>query len=126
MLSEKIGKWHFWLMVLGFNETFLVQHWLGVMGMPRRTFTYSSDLAHWGVLNLISTVGAFILGSSVLIFLWNLYYSYQNGEIASDNPWNAWTLEWATTSPPPVYNFDSLPPIRSRRPLWDLKQVRHE
>jgi cytochrome c oxidase subunit I len=120
MLSERIGKWHFWLMVLGFNGTFLVQHALGMMGMPRRVFTYS-DFPNWGILNLISSVGAFVLAFSVLLFAWNLIWSYRNGAIAGDNPWSAWTLEWATSSPPPVWNFDSLPPIRGRRPLWDPK-----
>ena len=118
MLSEKIGRWHFWLMVIGFNTTFLVQHVLGVIGMPRRVFTYSADYKDWGPLNLISTIGSFILALSVGVFIWNLIWSYRKGTKAGDNPWNAWTLEWATTSPPPEYNFDSLPPINGRRPLW--------
>ena len=124
LLSERIGKWHFWMMVIGFNGTFLIQHLLGIMGMPRRVFTYSSNLENWGLYNLISTIGAFVLGISVLIFLYNLVYSYQRGAAAGDNPWDAWTLEWATTSPPPPYNFESLPPVYGRRPLWDLKQSR--
>ncbi|MHB8647582.1 MAG: cbb3-type cytochrome c oxidase subunit I, partial [Thermomicrobiales bacterium] len=119
MLSEKWGKWVFWLMFLGFNLTFFVQHILGLLGMPRRVFTYP-NLPWWGALNLASTVGAGILGLSVLLFLWNAIASLHHGAVAGDNPWQAWTLEWATTSPPPVHNFDCLPPIRSRRPLWDV------
>jgi cytochrome c oxidase subunit I len=119
MLSEKLGRWHFWLTFIGFNMTFLIQHVLGLAGMPRRIFTYPA-LPGWGIMNLISTIGAFVLGVSVLVFLWNLYVSFQHGETAGDNPWNAWTLEWATSSPPPLQNFKAVPPVRSRRPLWDL------
>ena len=119
MLSETLGKWHFWLTVVGFNMTFFIQHFLGVMGMPRRTYTYY-DMPYWGAMNLISTIGALILGLSVLVFLWNILASLKHGKPAGDNPWNAWTLEWATTSPPPVENFELVPPVRGRRPLWDL------
>ncbi len=118
-LSEKWGQVHFWLTVIGFNMTFFVQHFLGLMGMPRRVFTYP-DLPNWGTFNFISTVGAFVMGASVLVLLWNVFYSLRKGEPAGDNPWEAWTLEWATKSPPPEHNFDSLPPVRSRRPLFDL------
>lgn len=119
LLSEPLGKLHFWLMLIGFNLTFMVQHFLGLMGMPRRVFTYP-DMPGWGTLNMISTIGAGIMGIAVAVFLWNVVASTLHGESAGDNPWNAWTLEWATTSPPPAHNFDLLPPIRSRRPLWDL------
>lgn len=119
MLSETLGKWHFWLTVVGFNMTFFIQHFLGVMGMPRRTYTYY-DMPYWGAMNLISTIGALILGLSVLVFIWNILASLKHGKPAGDNPWNAWTLEWATTSPPPVENFELVPPVRGRRPLWDL------
>jgi cytochrome c oxidase subunit 1/cytochrome c oxidase subunit I+III len=119
MLSETLGKWHFWLTVIGFNMTFFIQHFLGVMGMPRRTYTYY-DMPYWGSMNLISTIGAMILGLSVIVFVWNILVSLRNGRPAGDNPWNAWTLEWATTSPPPVENFELVPPVRGRRPLWDL------
>jgi cytochrome c oxidase subunit 1/cytochrome c oxidase subunit I+III len=119
MLSEKWGRVHFWLTVVGFNGTFLVQHLLGMMGMPRRVYTYP-DLPWWGSLNFISTAGAFTLGASVLLFLWIVFSSRRTGTPAGDNPWGGWTLEWATTSPPPAENFDLVPPIRGRRPLWDL------
>jgi heme/copper-type cytochrome/quinol oxidase subunit 3 len=118
MLSERLGKWTFWLMVVGFNMTFIVQHFLGLAGMPRRVFTYP-DLPGWGWMNMVSTVGAFFMAAAALIFVWNLARSLVRGRPAGDNPWDAWTLEWATSSPPPHENFHTLPPIRSRRPLWD-------
>jgi cytochrome c oxidase subunit 1/cytochrome c oxidase subunit I+III len=119
LLSEKLGKWQFWLAVLGFNLTFFVQHLLGFMGMPRQVYTYP-DLPGWGAVNLLSTIGAFILGFSMLLLGANILWSLLRGQPATDNPWDAWTLEWATTSPPPAHNFQSVPPIRGRRPLWDL------
>jgi cytochrome c oxidase subunit 1/cytochrome c oxidase subunit I+III len=119
MLSEKIGKLNFWLTLIGFNLTFFVQHILGWIGMTRRVWTYP-DLPWWGALNLVSSIGSFVLGAAVLVFAWNVYISLRHGEPAGDNPWDAYTLEWATTSPPPVHNFDRVPPVRGRRPLWDL------
>jgi len=120
MLSERLGKLHFWLIVIGFNGTFFVMHFMGLLGMPRRVFTYP-DLPYLGVLNEISTLSAYLLAISMLIFAVNLAYSAFRGELAGPNPWQGWTLEWATASPPPVENFESLPPVRSRRPLWDLE-----
>jgi cytochrome c oxidase subunit 1/cytochrome c oxidase subunit I+III len=118
MLSERLGKWTFWLMTIGFNMTFIIQHFLGLAGMPRRVYTYP-NLPGWGWMNMVSTIGAFFMAAAALIFVWNLASSLLRGKMAGDNPWNAWTLEWATTSPPPHENFHELPPIRSRRPLWD-------
>jgi cytochrome c oxidase subunit I len=120
MLDERLGQWHFWLTFIGLNMTFFVQHLLGMMGMPRRVFTYP-NLPGWAALNMLSTVGAFVLLGSVLVFLWNLHVSVRAGEVAGDNPWDAFTLEWATTSPPPPENFTRVPPVRGRRPLWDLQ-----
>ena len=119
MLSERMGKWHFGLNFIGFNLTFFVQHILGLIGMPRRVFTYP-DLPWWGGLNMLSSIGSFVSLVATLLFVWNIIYSSRRGERAGDNPWEAWTLEWATTSPPPPHNFDQLPPINGRRPLWDL------
>jgi cytochrome c oxidase subunit I len=120
LLSEKIGKWHFWLMVIGFNGTFLVMHALGAFGMPRRVWTYPYGMPALAWLNLFSSLSAFVLALSVVLFFWNIFISFKKGEIAGNNPWQAWTLEWATSSPPPPENFETLPPVRSRRPLWDL------
>jgi heme/copper-type cytochrome/quinol oxidase subunit 3 len=110
-------------MVIGFNLTFFPMHVLGLMGQPRRTYTYP-DLPGWGALNFAETVGAFIMGVSVLVLVWNMRVALRRGERASDNPWNAWTLEWATTSPPPPHNFAVVPPVRGARPLWDLPHPR--
>jgi heme/copper-type cytochrome/quinol oxidase subunit 1 len=119
-IPEFMGEAHFWLTLVGFNLTFFGQHFLGLMGMPRRVFTYP-DLPYWGALNMVSTVGAFVLLVSVLVFLTNIGLALAAGEPAGDDPWDAWTLEWATTSPPPEDNFVRVPPVGSRRPLWDLK-----
>ena len=119
MLSERLGRWGFWFMTLGFNATFGIQHILGFMGMPRRVYTYP-DFEHWGWMNFVSTVGAFLMGVAAVLLVVNIALSLWRGARAGDNPWQAWTLEWATSSPPPLHNFDALPPIRSRRPLWDV------
>jgi len=119
MLSERLGRWTFWLMVLGFNGTFAIQHVLGFMGMPRRVYTYP-DFPNWGWMNFVSTVGACLMAVAAVLLVVNLLRGFLNGQPAGDNPWDAWTLEWATTSPPPVHNFDALPPLHSRRPLWDV------
>ena len=118
-LSERLGRWHFWLFVIGFTGTFFVFHFLGLFGMARRVFTYP-NLPYLGSLNLVSTLSSLVLGASFLVMIFNIFYSLRKGETAHDNPWDAWTLEWLTSSPPPVRNFQFLPLVRSRRPLWDL------
>jgi cytochrome c oxidase subunit I len=120
MMSESLGRWTFWLWVIGFNMTFIIQHVLGLYGMPRRIFTYP-DIPGWGWMNMVSTIGVFFMSGGSLVLVWNLATSFFRGKVAGDNPWNAWTLEWATTSPPPHENFVALPPIHSRRPLWDIE-----
>jgi len=122
MLDDTLGKWHFWFVFIGFNTTFLVQHWLGVIGQPRRTEVYPL-LPHLATtLNQISTVGAFILGVSNLFFFYNVYKTAKHGErVVEDDPWGfANSLEWATSCPPPRHNFISIPRIRSDRPAFDL------
>jgi cytochrome c oxidase subunit 1/cytochrome c oxidase subunit I+III len=119
MLSERLGKWSFWLMTIGFNMTFIIQHFLGLLGMPRRVYTYP-DLPHYTWMNLLSSAGAIFMTVAALILVYNVIVSLIWGKEAAANPWNAWTLEWATPSPPPPENFHRLPPILSRRPLWDL------
>ena len=120
LMSEKLGKWHFWLFVIGFHITFDTMHFLGLLGMPRSIYTYQPDRG-WNFLNLVVSIGGLIQGIAVLIFAYNFIVSYWRGEVAGDDPWDAWTLEWATSSPPPVYNFEVLPEVHSRRPLWDAK-----
>ncbi len=123
LLDERLGALHFWLNFIGFNLTFFPMHFLGLMGMPRRVYTYP-DLPGWAMLNLVATIGAFVLTLAMLVFAWNVVMSFRRGRLAGPNPWDAWTLEWATASPPPEHNFLSpLPPVTSARPLWDL---RHE
>jgi cytochrome c oxidase subunit I len=120
MLDKKLGFWHFWLFTIGFHLTFDPQHIAGILGMPRRIYTYHPGRG-WEIWNLISSVGAFFQAAGVIFFVINLIWSGKKGKIAGDDPWDAWTLEWMTTSPPPDYNFEKLPEVRSRRPLWDLK-----
>ncbi len=120
MMSETLGKWHFWLFIIGFHLTFDFMHIPGFEGMPRRIYTY--DPGHgWTIWNQIATIGAFIQAIAVLIFVYNLVRSYFKGYPAGNDPWDAWTLEWATASPPPHYNFAEIPEVMSRRPLWDIK-----
>jgi cytochrome c oxidase subunit I len=120
MLSEKLGKWHFWIFVLGFHLTFDFMHVPGLLGMPRRIYTYQAGRG-WGVWNMITSIGVIFQAAAILIFVYNMVHSYFKGAVAGNDPWDAWTLEWATSSPPPDYNFSSLPAVRSRRPLWDIK-----
>jgi cytochrome c oxidase subunit 1 len=120
MLNETLGKVQFVLMFIGFNLTFFPMHELGLSGMPRRIADYSST-AGWNDLNLAATVGGFLIAASMVPLLWNVFVSLRSGEIAGDDPWEGNTLEWATTSPPPPYNFDRLPEIRSERPVFDVR-----
>jgi cytochrome c oxidase subunit 1 len=122
ILDNTLGKWHFWSVFIGFNMTFLVQHWIGVEGMPRRVANYPFLPGNVTTLNQISSVGAFILGLSNFIFFYNIYKTWRTGErVTADDPWGfANSLEWATSCPPPRHNFTSIPRIRSERPAFDL------
>ncbi len=121
-LNETLGKIQFVIMLIGFNLTFFPMHVLGISGMPRRIADYSST-AGWNDLNLAATIGSFLIAVAILPFLWNVFISLRSGEPAGDDPWQANTLEWATSSPPPPYNFDHLPEIRSERPLFDQRHA---
>jgi cytochrome c oxidase subunit 1 len=120
MPNETLGKWHFWLFTIGFQLTFVPMHFLGFLGMPRRVYTYPAGRG-WETWNMISTAGVVFQIAGTLFFVWNVVQSLRAGAKAGDDPWDAWTLEWTTSSPPPEYNFEKLPVVRSSRPLWDLK-----
>jgi cytochrome c oxidase subunit 1 len=119
-LREGLGKWCFWLLFVGFNVTFFPMHLMGIDGMPRRVYTYA-DAGALPLLNLIATVGSYLMLAGVLVFAWNVLLSALDHEPAGDDPWEANSLEWATSSPPPEHNFDRLPPIRSERPVFDAR-----
>ena len=123
LMNEAWGKWSFWLMFIGFNLTFFPQHTLGLLGMPRRIYTYEDGLA-WESHNLVSTIGAFMLAAGVLLTLYNYISSLRRGPRAGNDPWGGETLEWATTSPPPEYNFETIPTVRAREPMWDQEELR--
>jgi cytochrome c oxidase subunit 1 len=120
MLDETLGKAHFWLFLVGFHLTFDFMHIPGVLGMPRQIYTYEPGRG-WATWNLIISAGALLQAVAVIVFVANLVRSYFRGVSAGPDPWDAWTLEWATSSPPPPYNFATEPVVRSRRPLWDMK-----
>jgi cytochrome c oxidase subunit 1 len=122
LLSERLAKIHFWTMFVGFNVTFWPHHLLGLRGMPRRIASYGSAEG-WTFLNLVSSVGAAVLAVGTLFLLWNLWSSLRRGEPAGDDPWGGYSLEWATSSPPPEHNFTSLPLIRSERPVFDARHA---
>jgi cytochrome c oxidase subunit 1 len=120
MLNETMGKWQFWFLFVGFLLTFGPMHMAGFEGMPRRIYTFMPDrgLELW---NMLSSIGALVQVFGFLFFIINVVWSLRKGEDAGDDPWDAWTLEWSTTSPPPPWNFAETPTVASRRPLWDLK-----
>jgi cytochrome c oxidase subunit 1 len=117
MLGERLGRWNFWLFFIGFNLAFFPMHLLGLWGMPRRVYTYPAEMG-WGNLNLLSSSGAALIGVSVLLFLVNVVRSLRRGAAAGPDPWGAGTLEWSVASPPPQGNFDVIPVVHGRYPLW--------
>jgi heme/copper-type cytochrome/quinol oxidase subunit 1 len=123
LLSERLGKWHFWLMLIGMNLTFFPMHQLGLDGMPRRVADYAASQTAWTDLNVLITIGSVFLAVSILIFGWNVVSSVflRRGAVAPDDPWGGYSLEWWTSSPPPPHNFTSLPTIRSERPVYDFR-----
>ena len=120
LMNERLGQVQFWLMLIGVNLTFFSMHILGLLGMPRRIYTYPDGLG-WNEMNLLQTFGAFLLGISIMVFFWNLILTLRSGQPAGNDPWDAFTLEWDTTSPPEHYNFATIPTVRSRRPFYDKK-----
>ena len=120
MLDRGLAIWSFWVLFVGFNMTFFPMHALGLSGMPRRIATYQAHPG-WELMNQIATLGSFVLSVGVLMVAVNCLRSLRYGRIAGNDPWQANTLEWYTTSPPPPHNFDDLPPVRSERPLADLR-----
>jgi cytochrome c oxidase subunit 1 len=124
MLDERWGKWHFWTMLVGFNLTFLPQHISGILGMPRRYYTYAAGQG-WEIWNLLSTIGSFIIALSVLMFIINYFISARKNVRAGENPYEAATLEWSISSPPPEYNFAKIPTVKGLNPLWEHKPVVH-
>jgi cytochrome c oxidase subunit I len=120
LMNETLGKWHFWLFVIGFHLTFDFMHIPGLLGMPRRIYTYEANRG-WEVWNIIVSIGVVFQAIGVLVWVFNAIVSYYKGKASGNDPWDAWTLEWTTSSPPPEYNFAELPLVKSARPLWDVK-----
>jgi cytochrome c oxidase subunit I+III len=121
MLNEVAGLWNFGLFFVGFHLTFFPMHILGLIGMPRRVYTYPAEMG-WGGYNALATAGAFMIAASAVVFVANVLVSLRRGKLAGDNPWGAASLEWATSSPPPSYNFAWSPVVTSRDPLWNAEE----
>ena len=120
MMSERLGRIAFWLMLIGFNVGFFPMHIAGLLGMPRRIYTYSADMG-WNTVNFVTTSGSFLFAAGVLVFLIDVVHSRKHGPIAGSNPWDGPTLEWSVSSPPPPYNFAVVPLVASRHPLWESR-----
>jgi cytochrome c oxidase subunit 1/cytochrome c oxidase subunit I+III len=118
LMDERLGKWSFWVMFIGFNAGFFPMHISGLLGMPRRIYTYGPGMG-WSAVNMVTTIGSFVFAAGVLMFLVNVVWSLKRGAVAGPNPWDAATLEWSVPSPPPPYNFAVIPSIESRHPLWE-------
>jgi cytochrome c oxidase subunit 1 len=118
MMSERLGRWNFWLFLIGFNVTFFPMHLLGLHGMPRRVYTYPTEMG-WGTMNAVASLGALTIAVSMLLFVINVWRSLRAGAPAGANPWGAGTLEWSTSSPPPACNFAAIPVVAGRDPLWE-------
>jgi cytochrome c oxidase subunit I len=125
LLNERLGRWNFWTMFIGFNVAFLPMHVTGLLGMPRRVYTYPAGLG-WGGWNLLISFGAFLFAAGVLLLLINVWISLKRGAVAGANPWDGSSLEWATPSPPPPYNFPVIPTVASRHPLWERRLQKGE
>jgi cytochrome c oxidase subunit 1 len=121
MMNDRVGVANAALAFIGFNLLFFPMHILGLDGMPRRVYTYTAETG-WGNLNLLATLGAYVLSAAVLMFVANVIYSFFRGPIAGDNPWRADTLEWSTTSPPPIYNYQYIPEVEGPNALWDMTE----
>jgi cytochrome c oxidase subunit I+III len=117
MLGETLGRWHFWLFFIGFNVAFFPMHLLGLHGMPRRVWSYPAGLG-WDAMNATASVGAFVIALGMAVFLVNVALSWRRGVRAASDPWGAGTLEWSVPSPPPPHNFDAMPVVHGREPLW--------
>jgi len=118
MMDDRLGKWNFWLLFIGFNVTFFPMHILGLEGMPRRIYTYPDNMG-WNTLNLVTSLGALLLVLGGALLVYNVVRSYAWGLVANENPWGAETLEWSVSSPPPVYNFLYVPVVEGASALWD-------